>query len=73
MALSPASSVAFHSSAMPLGKRCKLIGHTGDSLVIVRVLEPVVENKFANHLGKFAAWLSANHVEKPPKKKPPSH
>ena len=29
----------------------------------------IVRNKYANNPGKYAAWLSASHVEKAPKKK----
>jgi hypothetical protein len=31
-----------------------------------------VQNKYANDPGKLAAWLSAKHVEKAPKKAPPT-
>jgi hypothetical protein len=31
----------------------------------------LVRNKYANNPGKRAAWLSASHVEKAPKKKEP--
>lgn len=73
MALSPASSVAFHSSGMPFGKQRGSIGRSSDGLIIVRILEAVVKNKFANNPGKLAAWLTANHVEEAPvKKKPPA-
>ena len=40
-------------------------------MVIVRVLDGIVKNKYANDPGKLAAWISANHVEKAPKKKAP--
>jgi hypothetical protein len=30
-----------------------------------------VQNKYNNDPGKLAAWLSASHFEKPPKKKSP--
>ena len=32
----------------------------------------VVKNKYANDVGKLAAWTSASHVEKAPKKKEPT-
>ena len=34
-----------------------------------RILDGVVKNKYANDPCKLAAWLSASHVEKAPKKK----
>lgn len=40
-------------------------------MVIVRVLDSIVKNKYANDPGKLAAWISASHVEKAPKKKTP--
>lgn len=40
-------------------------------MVIVRILDGIVKNKYANNPGKLAAWLSASHVEKAPKKKDP--
>jgi len=50
---------------------------TGESIrlgmVAVRILDGVVKNKYANDVGKLAAWTSASHVEKAPqKKKPPT-
>ena len=40
-------------------------------MVIVRTLDGIVRNVYANNPGKLAAWLSASHVEKAPKKKAP--
>jgi hypothetical protein len=37
--------------------------------VAVRTLDGIVKNKYTNNPGKLAAWLSASHVEKAPKKK----
>jgi len=34
----------------------------------VRVLDAVVRNKYAANTGKLAAWTSASHIEKDPKK-----
>ncbi|MGE3465811.1 MAG: hypothetical protein AB7J13_02665 [Pyrinomonadaceae bacterium] len=36
-----------------------------------RTVDGIVQNKYANDPGKLAAWLSAKHVEKAPKKKAP--
>lgn len=41
-------------------------------MVIVRILDGIVKNKYANDPGKLAAWISASHVEKAPKKKEPT-
>ncbi|MEP7074448.1 MAG: hypothetical protein ABI878_01450 [Acidobacteriota bacterium] len=39
----------------------------------VQILDGVVRNKYASNTGKLAAWVSASHVEKAPKKpKPPT-
>ena len=43
-----------------------------DGMVIVRILDGIVKNKYANDPGKLAAWISASHVEKAPKKKDPT-
>ena len=40
-------------------------------MIKVRVLDGIVKNKYANNPGKLAAWISASHVEKAPKKKEP--
>ena len=37
----------------------------------VRILDGVVRNKYASNTGKLAAWTSASHVEKDPKKAKP--
>lgn len=42
-----------------------------EGMVIVRTLDGVVKNIYANNPGKLAAWASASHVEKPPKAKEP--
>ena len=38
-------------------------------MIIVRTLDGIVKNKYTNNPGKLAAWISASHVEKAPKKK----
>ncbi len=43
-----------------------------EGMVIVRILDGIVMNKYANDPGKLAAWISASHVEKAPKKKAPT-
>jgi hypothetical protein len=40
-----------------------------EGMIIVRILDGIVKNKYANDPGKLAAWISASHVEKAPKKK----
>lgn len=39
--------------------------------VAVRTLARLGKNKYTNNPGKLAAWISASHVEKAPKKKDP--
>lgn len=39
-------------------------------MVARRILEGVVKNKYRNNVGKLAAWLSASHIERAPKKAP---
>lgn len=41
-------------------------------MIIVRILDGIVRNVYANDPGKLAAWFSASHVEKSPKKKTPT-
>lgn len=43
-----------------------------EGMIAVRVLDGIVQNKYANDPGKLAAWLSAKHVEKAPKKQTPT-
>lgn len=40
-----------------------------DGMVIRRILDGVVRNKYRNDAGKLASWTSASHIEKPAKKK----
>ena len=42
-----------------------------EGMILVRTLEAIVKNKYANNPGKLAAWTSASHVEKAPKKATP--
>lgn len=37
-------------------------------MIVVRILNGVVKNVFRNDAGKLAAWTSASHIEKPPKR-----
>jgi hypothetical protein len=37
---------------------------------IVRQLDPIMRNLFENEPGKLAAWLSASHIERAPRRKP---
>lgn len=41
-----------------------------EGMIKVRILDGIVRNVYANDPGKLAAWISASHVEKAPKKKP---
>ncbi|MCY7377617.1 MAG: hypothetical protein LH472_16790 [Pyrinomonadaceae bacterium] len=44
----------------------------GRGMIARRILEGVVKNKYNANVGKLAAWLSASHIEKAPKPKPPT-
>ncbi len=41
-------------------------------MIKVRILDGIVRNAYANDPGKLAAWISASHVEKAPKKQTPT-
>lgn len=43
-----------------------------EGMIIVRVLDGIVRNVYANDPGKLGAWISASHVEKAPKKQTPT-
>lgn len=43
-----------------------------EGMIAKRILDGVVQNKYNNDPGKPAAWLSASHTEKAPKKKVPT-
>ncbi len=43
-----------------------------EGMVIVRILDGIVRNVYGNDPGKLAAWISASHVEKAPKKTTPT-
>jgi hypothetical protein len=62
-----ASATAEHVAATA-GEAAKV----RDGMVIVRILDGIVKNKYANNPGKLAAWISASHVEKAPKEKEPT-
>jgi hypothetical protein len=40
-------------------------------MIKLRIADGIARNVYANNPGKLAAWLSASHVEKAPKKKTP--
>lgn len=39
-------------------------------MIAVRILNGIVKNVFRNDAGKLAAWLSASHIERAPKRNP---
>ena len=41
-------------------------------MIALRILDAVMRNIYATQPGKLAAWLSASHVERAPKKKVPT-
>lgn len=64
---STASAIAEHVEAT-----AQSAANVREGMIKVRVLDAVVRNKYHNNPGKLAAWTSASHVEKPPKKKKPT-
>jgi len=60
--------VVYVASASKTSKTrwCKKIR---EGMVIVRILDGIVRNRYANDPGKLAAWISASHVEKAPRKR----
>ena len=41
------------------------------AMISHRIVVAVMKIKYANNPGKLAAWLSASHIEKAPKRTPP--
>jgi len=68
---------AFEASLAPTGAatdaQVAAIAEIGAAIrrgmIARRIMDGVVRNKYRNDVGKLAAWLSASHIEKPPKKK----
>lgn len=69
-----AFEATFSTTASATAEHVEATAKTGESIrlgmVAVRILDGVVKNKYANDVGKLAAWTSASHVEKAPTKKP---
>lgn len=40
-------------------------------MIARRILEGIVKNKYRNNVGKIAAWLSASHIDRSPRKPNP--
>ncbi|MEQ1605274.1 MAG: hypothetical protein ABL999_10445 [Pyrinomonadaceae bacterium] len=55
----------------PLAATADEAAKVRQGMVIVRVLDGIVRNVYANDSGKLAAWISASHVEKAPTKQAP--
>lgn len=70
-----AFEATFGATATATGEHVAATAETAAKLrqmnVAVRILDGIVKNKYANNPGKLAAWISASHVEKAPKKKDP--
>lgn len=75
----PTESLAYNADfiayGLPTTFRADLNADTADTsgkvregMMIVRVLDGIVKNKYTNDPGKLAAWISASHVEKATKK-----
>jgi hypothetical protein len=59
-----ASAIAVHVAAT-----ADMSDKVRQGMTKVRILDGIVRNVYVNNPGKLAAWLSASHVEKAPKKK----
>ena len=53
-----------------------VVAHARQGVEIVRKLDGIIKNKYANHPGVLAEWISASHVERAPRRRkvsePPS-
>jgi hypothetical protein len=71
--IADAFEATFASTASATAEHVSATAETASKLrqmnVAVRTLDGIVKNKYANNPGKLAAWISASHVEKAPKKK----
>ncbi|MEP6788869.1 MAG: hypothetical protein ABJB40_10590 [Acidobacteriota bacterium] len=72
---SDAFELSFSSTASAVADQVAATADTSakirEGMVMVRILDGIVKNKYSADPGKLAAWLSASHVEKAPKKKDP--
>ena len=67
---------AFEASLNPTGtavdEQVAATAQIGEAIrrgmIARRILEAVVKNKYRSNVGKLAAWLSASHIERAPKK-----
>jgi len=75
-ALADAFEATFSNTASATAEHVEATAETSSKLrqgnVAVRTVDGIVKNKYANDPGKLAAWISASHVEKAPKKKAPT-
>ena len=73
--LADAFEATFSTSATARAEHVEATASVADkiskAMIETRSVSPIVLNIYANDPGKRAAWLSASHVEKPPKKKTP--
>ena len=71
---------AFEDSMNPTGSAideqvagtAEVAAAIGRGMVARRILDGVVKNKYRNNVGKLTAWLSASHIERPPKSNTPT-
>ncbi|MBK9527397.1 MAG: hypothetical protein IPO41_03545 [Acidobacteria bacterium] len=75
-ALADAFEASFATTASATAEHVAATAETAskirEGMIAVRTVDGIVQNKYANDPGKLAAWLSAKHVEKAPKKKAPT-
>ena len=70
-AFEAAFSTTAQATAQHVAATAETAEHIRQGMIAVRTLDGIVKNKYANNVGKLAAWISASHVEKAPQKKPP--
>ena len=55
-----------HDTAEHVAATADISAKIRQGMIIVRTLDGIVRNRYANDPGKLAAWLSASHVKKAP-------
>lgn len=73
--LADAFEATFATTATATAEHVEATASVADKIsqgmIQTRSVSPIVENIYSTDPGKLAAWRSASHVEKPPKKKAP--
>ncbi|HBB96050.1 MAG TPA: hypothetical protein DC054_11730 [Blastocatellia bacterium] len=53
-----------------VGARAAIEAKLDECMTVLRKLDPIMRNKYADDPATLAEWTSASHVERAPKKKP---